>query len=167
LKDPFDIYEDACLTNAGEHEDAALLDELPRTFKPLISNGELSKMNHHTDSKHRKDNDVKAKWNAWLNDQFQLFVEQLCDRARIVGRRHILRTMCGVIACYPAKIQNDKSNATKAMVLNKELMDRLVEALCVRGKLGGVRKKHRGGKRKHASISQTKEFVLEIDDALL
>ena len=24
-----------------------------------------------------------------------------------------------------------------------------------------------GGKRKHASISQTKEFVLEIDDALL
>jgi hypothetical protein len=44
-------------------------------LSPLISNGELSKMNHHTDSKHRKDNNVKAKWNVWLNDQFQSFVE--------------------------------------------------------------------------------------------
>ena len=64
LKEPSDIYDNACLTNAGEREDAARLDELRRTFKPLISNGELSKMNHHTDLRHRKDNDVKAKWNA-------------------------------------------------------------------------------------------------------
>ena len=144
-----------------------LLNKTRNLNSNLAPSHSISGLPSALDSKHRKENDVKAKWNAWLNDRFQLFVGKLCDRVRLVGRRHAQRTMCGVISCYPAKIQNDKSNATEAMVLNKGLMDRLVESLCMRGRIGGVKKKHRGGKRKHASISQTKEFVLEIDDALL
>lgn len=133
-KEPFDIYDFKNLSNAGERQDASRLDELRRIYMKLIADGELTLYDDDF-----VEDDVKGKWNQWLSHQHSNFVDQLCDRIRL-GRKHALRTFCGVIASSPIAVEkgnsNGESKTTKvsenAKSIDERLVRKLIEALCIR-----------------------------------
>lgn len=166
IKEPHDIYDFKNLTNAGERQDAARLDELRKVFLKLIAEGDLQRSSNKNDNSSFSESkittsDAKAKWNLWLDHQHSKFVDQLCDRIRL-GRKHALRTFCGVIASSP--VSNSSSTAT---VIDEQLVMRLVEALCVRSS----KKKNSSSKKRKRDDDDDEEeeydLVLSTDEPML
>lgn len=168
LKEPYDIYDFKNLTNAGERQDAARLDELRRTFMNLISNNVLilGKENE------KKDTD---KWNTWLCRQHAKFIRQLCDRIRL-GKKYALRTYFGVLASSPYEIQCDSTYYKQTpKTIREYLMRQMVSALCDRRKRSTkgevVKDEQKGTSTKQSSSTMMnltrKKSRLMIDDQLL
>lgn len=159
-KELFNIYDSTNLTNAGERQDAARLDELRRIYMKLLADGELQLYrNSYSD-------DIKEKWNQWLCSQHSKFVRQLCDRIQL-GRKHALRTFCGVIASSPivdTKV-SDKSRK-QPEVIDEMLVNQLVKALCVR-KITIKSSSKKRKRQKNQEESFANEKALYTDESML
>ena len=167
IAEPFDIYDFKNLTNAAERQDATRLDELRRLFMKLISDGDFDRMSSQSDTL----SEVKAKWHNWLCNQHEKYVDQLCARIRL-GRKHALRTFCGVISSSPVTRKTNTGVGREAKLeIDTKLMIQLVEALCVRAHLPNNKKQSRKRNRESDAKEQShwnnaKNLDLNADESM-
>lgn len=113
-------------SSASERDDALRLDKLRRIFARLVDRKEL-------DITDRSNNDqsASAKWNQWLLNQHDVFINHLVDGI-IAGKSSSIRTFCGVIATTPVPINlqsNSDSLDKKQYMLSEQLLNKLLSAL--------------------------------------
>ena len=113
-------------SSASERDDALRLDKLRRIFARLVDRKELD-----ITDRNNNDQSAGAKWNQWLLNQHDVFINHLVDGI-IAGKSSSIRTFCGVIATTPVQINlqsNGDSVDKKQYMLSEQLLNKLLSAL--------------------------------------
>jgi U3 small nucleolar RNA-associated protein 19 len=105
---------------ADVRADAARLDELRRVYSRLSTSGEL------TFGTPPPENQVAAKWRAFLMKYYKIMVSQLCDRVEL-GRHSAVRCLFGVLSASPLTSPGGKGKEYK--YVDSDLLQQLLRAI--------------------------------------